>query len=917
MKRFLLHRAGQIFFAAGILLQWVQAAEPGLQLALQPNGTELVLRWPASVQDPDGQVKWPLFEIQQSADLIHWQAINQAFRANSNAASQELTYVVAKGSTPIYYRLARQNDGTATASGGEAILGYASKLAEELQKIGQISPEDFGALYGWPEGHYLAGLGWDPALCVNWKDFMPVAGQDVAYPPPSSSDQWFTPNIVNFRLNEAESKVLQQQGFVASERLGAYSFPEAFYQVLMKDRPVFVSTDAILQAWHRSYEDLLEEMEEVFLAPAMGKILDGMAGQVITASRVYGNSVLKDSLLDADYFLSVARSLLAGSPVSNQLGQDARVAETLAAVNAQASKELTLFGEKRVVDFSQFTVRSHYNDTERLKRYFRMMMWCGRIDLRLTPAPPPWPPEGLNSPSPDESLRELGTAVVLHHLLTQSGQADLWQQCDQVINSFVGWSDSMTFAQLGNLLTASGIHSPADLPDKASLQRFQDALRSGEVGVQNILSDYYAFPLGPSQLKIPQSFAVLGQKFVIDSWALSQFVFPSVLWTTNGLTDKVMRRIPSALDVAFSVLGNDDCVPDIVARLTDTSGRKFRDGLPYEHNLVAMRRTIDQQTDDSWGSNMYVGWLAALRELSTPTTGSEYPDCMRTRAWAMKNLNTQLASWTHLRNATVLYAKQSYTGGILCSYPFGFVEPRPLFFQRLQDVANLSAKLLATLPMQGSYTPPTVPMHPPPSTVDLKALQTNQIAFLNGFGSVMATLTSIAAKELAQQPLSTNESLFLKDLIEKQTGYGGYRSYSGCYPGLFYRNVLAPPPMFSGLPPSAGWSGLAAGQACDAWDALATDVHTDVPADIVGDPGCVLHDGIGNVWMLITAINNGPDRMIYAGPVLSHYEFEEPADKRLTKDEWQTMIRTNQLPPVPSWVGSYLVPGKYVVPPLN
>lgn len=476
----------------------------------------------------------------------------------------------------------------------------------------------------------------------------------------------------------------------------------------------------------------------------------------------------------------------------------------------------------------------------------------------------------------------------------------------------------MTFAQMGSLLTAAGIRSPADLPDKASLQRFQDALQSGDVGVQNILSDYYAYPLtcplGPSQAKLPQSFAVLGQKFILDSWALSQFVFPSVQWTAEGKTTNVIRRIPSALDVAFSVLGNNDCLPEIVARLTDTSGRQFRDGLPYQHNLAAMRRVIDGQTADSRNSNIYVSWLAALRELSAPTTGTEYPDCMRTRAWAMKNLNTQLASWTHLRSVTVLYAKQSYTGGIACSYPYGFVEPRPRFFQRLQNMATLSANLLAALPIQGTYTPPPTPYSPPPLPVDLKAQQTNQVAFLNGFASIMQTLAAIATKELAQQPLSTNESRFLRDLIEKQTGYGGYRSYSGWYPTLFYRNVLAPPPQFTGFPPTGTWSGLAPGQACDKWDALAIDVHTDVPAPIVGDPGCVLHEGIGNVWMLIAAINNGPDRMIYAGPVLSHYEFEEPTDKRLTDDEWKSMIRNDQLPPVPRWVEPYLVPGKYVVP---
>jgi hypothetical protein len=440
------------------------------------------------------------------------------------------------------------------------------------------------------------------------------------------------------------------------------------------------------------------------------------------------------------------------------------------------------------------------------------------------------------------------------------------------------------------------------------VQRFQSALQSGDVGVQNILSDFYAFPMGPSQLWLPRSFAVLGQKFAVDSWGLGQCVFPNIDWIQGGTTNKVMRRIPSALDVGFSVLGNNDCVPDIVARLTDTSGRKFRDGLPYQHNLEAIRRVIDQQNAASWESNIYLSWLAALRELSSPTTDESYPACMRTRAWAMRNLNTQLASWTHLRAATVLYVKQSYTGGLLCSYPYGFVEPRPQFYRRMENMAALTGKLLSTLSMQGTYTyTPVGCQFCNPISLPMAALQQRQTNFMTNFVAKMETLAVIAEKELAQQPLSSQESQFVHDLIERQTDYVGYRTYGGWYPGLFYQNVLAPPANGS-MPPGKG---------CDVWDALATDVHTDVPAEVVGDPGSVLHEAVGNVWMLIVAIDNGPDRMIYAGPVLSQYEFEEPADKRLTDAEWQTMIRNGQTPPAPSWVNSYLVPGSYVVPPLG
>ena len=136
------------------------------------------------------------------------------------------------------------------------------------------------------------------------------------------------------------------------------------------------------------------------------------------------------------------------------------------------------------------------------------------------------------------------------------------------------------------------------------------------------------------------------------------------------MTNKVQRRVPGALDGAFSVLGNDQIVPELVAQMKGTfpdqnrpHALKFRDGLPYQHNLAAVRAVMDSQEPSAWDSNIYMNWLACLRELSAPTTDAKFPEAMRTRPWAMKTLDTQLASWTQLRHDTILYAKQSYTDG--------------------------------------------------------------------------------------------------------------------------------------------------------------------------------------------------------------------------------------------------------------
>src|SRR5262249_48849685 len=149
------------------------------------------------------------------------------------------------------------------------------------------------------------------------------------------------------------------------------------------------------------------------------------------------------------------------------------------------------------------------------------------------------------------------------------------------------WTDSMTFGALSDVLEASGIHSLADVHDLTTLTQLQDALVQGSVGVQNIRSDWFGSPLGPEQIKLPQSFTVFGQKFILDSWALSKVVFDDILWDT----DKVPRRVPSGLDVAFGVFGNNQIVPELVARINDQTPSRhlFRDGWFYQHNLAAVR----------------------------------------------------------------------------------------------------------------------------------------------------------------------------------------------------------------------------------------------------------------------------------------------------------------------------------------
>jgi hypothetical protein len=873
---------------AGALVVQVEVGRCSTPLTLSINGSapKVNLSWPSTMDVPSQGTVFPEYTIEHSTDLTHWEPIGGKVRGLTGISDPILNLSLDALAGPNFYRVAANRESQTaqeTGSGGAEVFGYNDQFANELARLGLMPISVFAT--NTPQPPYLPRISWDPTTARFWTNFNASGGP------------------YDFRLDTNELAVFRTNGFVVSERLGSASFADGYYRIFNDDLPVFVTADSVLHAWHRSYVSMLEELEELQLATLLEQVISNSAAQLPLAWVQYGGGPLGNSILDADYFLTVARSLWATQQVASSLGNasvDSRVASTLTSIASQSLEYVSLFGPSsyRWVDFSQFSVRGHYNNSDRLRRYFKTMMWCGRIDLRLATFPP----------NKEDDIRQLGTAIVLNHLLNRAGQYPNWSAIEQITRVFVGITDSITFAQLNELLANVNIHSPADVPDLLTLTNLQTRLLTGELGLPSIHGDVFYSPLSRDQVKLPRSFTVCGQKFVLDSWAFSQVIFDNILWApddgVNVIFGKVIRRKPSCLDIAYSVLANDQTVPDLVARITNTNGVHWRDGLPYQHNLTAVRNVIDSQDAGIWTNNIYTGWLAALRALSAPITDALYPEAMRTRAWAMKTLNSQLASWTELRHDTLLYVQQSYTFPMLCGYPYGFVEPRPEFWHRMNLLATLASNAIAALPLSGSITlPGRDPNYPYMATYNLGSVKWHQITCLNNFAAQMLTLQTIATKELAQQPLTQAETDFLKDVVELHTAYtSNGREYTGWYPGLFYPNAFQT--VAYGLY-----------QGSDMWDALVADVHTDSPDPFSGDPGAVIHEGVGNVHLLMIAVDNGPDRMVYAGPVLSHYEFEMPADTRMTDAQWKANLRAGQKPPSTDWTRSYLVPGPFTVPP--
>jgi len=92
-------------------------------------------------------------------------------------------------------------------------------------------------------------------------------------------------------------------------------------------------------------------------------------------------------------------------------------------------------------------------------------------------------------------------------------------------------------------------------------------------------------------------------------------------------------------------------------------------------------------------------------------------------------------------------------------------------------------------------------------------------------------------------------------------------------------------------------------------------VHTAPPSPDFGFEGTVLSEGVGPVNMMIAAVDNGDNLMMYSGPVYSHFEIIPDGMKRFTDAEWKEVVQNGRgysvendvLLTYPEWAKGYVV----------
>jgi hypothetical protein len=108
---------------------------------------------------------------------------------------------------------------------------------------------------------------------------------------------------VKYNFTDYEKSLLDQHGFMVSERLNKISFGEAILEIFHSDLPVFVSTDAILHAFHISYDRILMDVEAGFLKGRLINILNSLRSSISQLDLNYNSYLHMQTMLkDVDIY---------------------------------------------------------------------------------------------------------------------------------------------------------------------------------------------------------------------------------------------------------------------------------------------------------------------------------------------------------------------------------------------------------------------------------------------------------------------------------------------------------------------------------------------------------------------------------------------------------------------------------------
>ncbi len=520
-------------------------------------------------------------------------------------------------------------------------------------------------------------------------------------------------NLWQFYLDDAMKEMLAENGFVvcgAAER--------EFFQIYEIDRyeqiAHFVTVDSLMHTYHLYFSYLLKNIEKTYLSENIYELSSRMLDDSVAQYEKLKGSEWESAAKRNVAFFNVGMKLLDDSTVINEEAADLTQYELDCIGRADMISESQITGEME--DYTQYIPRGYYEGDDELERYFKAMMWYGRIHFEQR----------------NEELDR--SALLISQALSDDEEAyGLWESIYAVTSFFAGASDDLGVCDYEPVI-AEAYGDGAKVEDLAgnidAFTRFHEI--TGTLTPPQINS----VPIGEGEDNEILGFRFMGQRFTIDGAIMQKLIFSEVRENGNG--DK--RMLPDVLDVP-AALGSD-----LALRILEENGAAEYAG--YSENMTRLRESLSQEKEALWSASLYAGWLNTLRPL-LEVKGEGYPMFMQSEEWQKKDLECFAGSFTELKHDTVLYTKQVLAemgGGGYEQEPDdrGYVEPEPVVYARFVDLTDKTAQGLKQYGMLG----------------DAEEENLTRLSYMAG------QLLEISMKELRDEVLTDEEYEFIRN-------YGG------------------------------------------------------------------------------------------------------------------------------------------------
>lgn len=505
---------------------------------------------------------------------------------------------------------------------------------------------------------------------------------------------------------------LAKNGFVVSGNAG-----NEFFEIYEQNRyallPSFVTVDSLMHTYHLYFSYLLKNIERDSLFDSIVELSD----------RMLENSLEQYEQLKGSEWESAARRNVAFFTVGVKLLKDdtsvsSDVAETVQAeldkINSADGIYISGITEDEE-DYTQYIPRGYYEADEQLERYFKAMMWYGRIHFKQE----------------EEELDR--SALLITKALADDAQASaLWEGIYSITAFFAGASDDLGVCEYAPIISevyGEEVSAAELIGTQEDFAKFH--ARTAQLSAPKINS----IPIYEWESNVIAGFRFMGQRFTIDAEIMQNLIYQRV--AKNSAGEK--RMLPDVLDVP-AALGSDAAL----AILEESGVSEFPD---YMENMEKLRAQLSEENETLWSASLYAGWLNTLRPL-LEQKGEGYPMFMQNEEWVKKDLECFAGSFTELKHDTILYAKQviAEMGGGYDEEPDdrGYVEPEPLVYARFISLTETTAQGLEQYGM----------------------LSDDAKEDLSHLSQIAQQLYNISVKELQDKVLTDEEYDFIR-------GYGG------------------------------------------------------------------------------------------------------------------------------------------------